>query len=148
MSLSSARDELQSGLDRRLAGAISGLSSVSNYRDDAKIRALLLSGLTASVISTSSCLSMLSTVYVDPVNIERHWKSSGIIYIIALFWALCVVGYRVVVISSIDPGHRLVEGIDNSKGYRDDIYRDTGFSQSCCPITKHHTRRKLKVCRA
>jgi hypothetical protein len=58
-----------------------------------------------------------------------------------------VVGYRVVVVSSIDPGHRLVEGIDSSKSYCDNLHRDTGFIQSCCPTTEHHTR-QLKGCRA
>jgi hypothetical protein len=64
---------------------MTGLSTINNYREDSvTIRTLLLAGLTASVISESSCLSMLSAIHFDPANIERQWEASGIIYIIAL----------------------------------------------------------------
>jgi hypothetical protein len=51
---------------------MAGLSAINNYSENVTIRTLLLAGLTASVISATSCLTMLSTVYFDPVNIERN----------------------------------------------------------------------------
>jgi hypothetical protein len=75
---------LPAGAFTLFCGCDIGLSSINVYRADEAIRTLLLASLTASVISASSCLSMLSTIHLDPSNIERHWKSSGIMYIIAL----------------------------------------------------------------
>jgi hypothetical protein len=63
---------------------MAGLSAINNYSENVTIRTLLLAGLTASVISATSCLTMLSTVYFDPVNIERNWEASGIYYVINL----------------------------------------------------------------
>jgi hypothetical protein len=62
---------------------MSGLSAISNYGEDVRIRTLLLAGLSASVISATSCLSMLYDFF-DPVQIQHQWEASGLIYVIAL----------------------------------------------------------------
>jgi hypothetical protein len=72
---------LQAGL---VAAVISGLFSIDAYRSHVAVRTVLLTSLTSSVFSASLCLSLLSTVYMNPLNIRRNWESYGIVYIIIL----------------------------------------------------------------
>lgn len=74
-------DILQAGL---VAAVISGLFSIDAYRSHAAVRTVLLTSLTSSVFSASLCLSLLSTVYMNPLNIRHNWESYGIVYIIIL----------------------------------------------------------------
>ncbi|KAF5352919.1 hypothetical protein D9758_007916 [Tetrapyrgos nigripes] len=67
-----------------IAAAVSALFAIDQYTARASIRVLLLVSLTSSFVSAASCISFLSTVYLDPIIMKHHWMTSGLVYILVL----------------------------------------------------------------
>ncbi|KAF5352918.1 hypothetical protein D9758_007917 [Tetrapyrgos nigripes] len=67
-----------------IAAAVSALFAIDQYTAQTSIRILLLVSLTSSFVSAASCISFLSTVYLDPSIMKYHWVTSGLVYILVL----------------------------------------------------------------